>query len=74
MRVNRMSSLLFVRELVKDLMEEEERRKSELKIPKILKTLKFPDGPDEDLRKSKLKMQKILRTRKYPDEDDDDPD
>ena len=78
MRMNRMSSLSFIRGLVRQVMEadadDEEHRKSELKIPKVIKPIKFPNSPDEDLRKSKAKMARILRTRKYPDEDYDDPD
>ena len=74
-RVNSMSSLSFVRELVKELMEadadEEERLKGKLKMRKILKTRKYPDADGEEHRK---RMRKILNTRKYPDEDDDDPD
>jgi hypothetical protein len=74
-RVNSMSPLSFVRELVKELMEadadEEERLKGKLKMRKILKTRKYPDADGEEHRK---RMRKILNTRKYPDEDDDDPD
>ena len=49
-----MSSLSFVRELVKELMEadadEEEHLKRKLKMRKILKTRKYPDADGEEHR------------------------
>ncbi len=70
-----MSSRSFVAELVKELIEadadDEQRRKRELKMRRILKTPKYLSSDREEHRK---RMQKILKTRPYADEDDDDPD
>jgi len=72
-----MNSLSFVRELVKELMQaaadDQELRKKELKMRKILTTRKYRDADDEELCKRQPEIWKILKTRNDDNEDDDDP-